>query len=552
MSARIVKVRIDGESEHLVPVGTPVMAILGRKDAEGRTILGAVLNNRLVSLSTPIRGASRLKPVTEQDREGVAIYRRSISLVLIQASREVFPQLRLRIGQSFGDGYFFDYSGPDEVDEAALRKIEARMRELVAEDRPFNEELMDIDEAIELFAHEGAIERVRLLKTMRVPTVPVVSVGSVHTMLHGPVAPAAGGLGGFELAGYNDGLILRFPDPSVRKREIEDMPRLFKVYRDTRRWNEILGVANVGQFNELCISGAVNEIVKVAEGLHEKKIAEIADRVLAREGVKLVLIAGPSSSGKTTFAKRLSVQLRVNGVRPVALSLDDYYVDRDRTPRDEEGKLDFEAIEALDLALLNEQLEKLLKGERVETPRYDFHAGTRAPREKWQPLQLGPTDLLVLEGIHGLNERLTSSVPASRKFRCYVSALTQLTIDHHERIFTSDSRLLRRIVRDRLYRGYRAERTIEMWPSVRRGEQRHIFPFQESADAIFNSALVYEPAVLKTYAERFLLEVPTDSPSFVEADRLLRFLALFVPVFAEEVPQTSILREFIGGSSFAY
>jgi uridine kinase len=552
MSARIVKVRIQGQPEHLVPVGTPVMAILGRKDAEGRSILGAVLNNRLTSLSTPIRGASKLRPVTERDREGVAIYRRSISLVLIQAAREMYREARLRIGQSFGDGYFFDYTGPDEIDEEMLKKIEARMREIIAEDRPFVEEQMDIDEAIELFAREGAIERVRLLKTLRVPTIPVVSIGDVHTMLHGPVAPAAGGLGGFLLALYNGGFILHFPDPSTARREIVDMPRMFKVYRDTRRWNEILGVANVGQFNELCISGAVNEIVKVAEGLHEKKIAEIADRALARDGVKLVLIAGPSSSGKTTFAKRLSVQLRVNGVRPVALSLDDYYVDRDRTPKDEEGKPDFEAIEALDLALLNEQLEKLLKGERVDTPRYDFHTGKRAGKDKWNSLQLGPSDVLVLEGIHGLNERLTASVPHGQKFRCYVSALTQLTIDHHERIFTSDSRLLRRIVRDRLYRGYRAERTIEMWPSVRRGEQKHIFPFQESADAIFNSALVYEPAVLKTYAERFLLEVPTDSPAFVEADRLLRFLSLFVPVFAEEVPQTSILREFIGGSSFAY
>lgn len=552
MTARIVKVQIDGQPEHLVPVGTPVMAILGRKDPQGRSILGAVLNNRLVSLSTPIRGSSRLRPVTEEDREGTPIYRRSISLVLVQAKHEVAPEGKLRIGQSLGEGYFYEWSGPQPLTEEKVRQIEERMRVIVAEDRPFLEEQMDIDEAIGLFEREGSVERVRLLKTLRVATVPVVSVGDSHTLMHGPVAPAAGGLGGFELARYNGGLILRFPDPSSRRREISDMPRLFKVYRDTRRWNDIVGVASVGQFNELCINGEVNEVVKIAEGLHEKKIAEIADLVLAREGVKLVLIAGPSSSGKTTFAKRLSIQLRVNGVRPVALSLDDYYVDRVKTPRDEDGNFDFEAIEALDLELLNEQLQALIKGERVETPRYDFTTGRRVPRDRWRPLQLGPNDLLLLEGIHGLNERLTHAVPAAMKFRCYVSALTQLMVDNHERIFTSDSRLFRRIVRDRLYRGYRAERTIEMWPSVRRGEQRHIFPFQEQSDAIFNSALVYEPAVLKTYAERFLLEVPTNSPSFVEADRLLKFLGLFVPVFAEEVPQTSILREFIGGSSFAY
>jgi uridine kinase len=551
MTARIVKVQIQGGSQHLVPVGTPVMAILGRTDARGESILGAVLNNRLVSLATPVRGPSKLEPVTLQHRQGQAIFRRSISIVLIQAVHEVLPQARLRIGQSLSDGYFFEWQGP-ALTAPLVQEIEAQMRAIVAEDRPFVEEPMDVDEAIELFERTGAPERVRLLKTLRVATVPVVWIGDVPTLLHGPVAPAAGGIGGFALALYNGGLILQFPDGSEGSREINDMPRVFKVYRDTRRWNEILGVADVGQFNEVCINGAVNEIVKVAEGLHEKKVAQIADRVLAREGAKLVLIAGPSSSGKTTFAKRLSVQLRVNGVRPVALSLDDYYVDRDRTPLDEEGKPDFEAIEAIDLTLLNEHLERLLDGEKVDTPRYDFATGRRAPPTKWRALQLGGADLLLVEGIHGLNERLTAAIPAAHKFRCYVSALTQLTVDAHERIFTSDSRLLRRIVRDRLFRGYHAERTIEMWPSVRRGETRHIFPFQEQSDAIFNSALVYEPAVLKIYAERFLLEVPTQSPSFPEADRLLRFLALFVPVFAEEVPQTSILREFIGGSTFSY
>lgn len=552
MSARIVKVRIEGQQEHLVPVGTPLMALLGRKDAGGRPILGAILNNRIVSLATPIRGAARLCPVTEENREGTVIYRRSISIVLLQAVYEVAREGRLVIGQSLGEGYFFEWVGPNPLTEEKVREIEVRMRQIVAEDRPFVEEQMDIDEAIDLFAREGAHERVRLLKTLRVTTVPVVSIGEVHVLAHGPVATAAGGLEGFELALYNGGLILRFPGPSARKREVAEMPRLFKVYRDTRRWNEILGVADVGQFNELCISGAVGEVVKVAEALHEKRIAEIADQVAAHKAVKLVTIAGPSSSGKTTFAKRLSVQLRVNGTRPVALSLDDYYIDREKTPKDADGKPDFEAIEAIDLELLNEHLDKLMKGERVETPRYDFATGKRAPKTKWHSLQLNPGDVLLVEGIHGLNERLTQAVPGEHKFRVYVSALTQLTVDNSERIFTSDSRLLRRIVRDRHFRGYRAERTIDMWPSVRRGEQMHIFPFQERADAIFNSALVYEPAVLKIYAERFLLEVPTDSPSFAEADRLLRFLSLFVPIFSEEVPHSSILREFIGGSSFHY
>jgi uridine kinase len=551
MPERIVKVHLEGRGEHLVPVGTPVMAVLGRFQGE-RPILGAVLNNRLVSLSTPIRGTARVRGVTESDHEGTPIYRRSISIMLAQAAREVAADGRLSIGQSLGEGYFFEWIGPKAMTPELVTAFEARMRRIVTEDRPFVEEQMDIGEAIELFAREGAAERVRLLKTSRHKSVPVVSLGGAHHLLHGPVAPAAGGLDRFSVVPYSDGLILNFPGIDPKQREVPDTPRLFKVYRDTRRWNEIIGVADVGQFNELCIDGGVGEIVKVAESLHEKKIGEIADRVMARDGCKLVLIAGPSSSGKTTFSKRLGVQLRVAGARPVALSLDDYYVDREQTPRDADGKYDFEALEAIDIALLNEHLQRLLAGERVDTPRFEFTTGKRAPRDAWKPLQLGPTDLLILEGIHGLNEKLTPAVPQSQKFRAYVSALTQLKVDDHERVFTSDSRLIRRIVRDRLYRGYTAVRTIDMWPSVRRGEKLHIFPFQEHADAIFNSALVYEPAVLKTYAERFLLQVPTDSPAFVEADRLLRFLGLFVTVFPEEVPQTSILREFIGGSSFAY
>ncbi len=551
MTERIVKVHIE-DREHLVPVGTPIMAVIGRLDPTGKHILGAVLNNRLVSLSTPIRGAARVRPVRADDPEGTPIYRRSVSILLAQAAREIAPQGRLSIGQSLGEGYFFEWMGSAALDDDTVAAIEERMRAIALEDRPFIEEQVDINEAIAMFACEGATDRVRLLKTRRLTTVPVVSLGDEHHLLHGPVVPAAGGLDRFHLARYNGGIILHFPGIDPKQREVPDTPRLFKVYRDTREWNEIVGVAHVGQFNELCIDGGVRELVKVAEALHEKKVADIADRVLAREDCKLVLVAGPSASGKTTFSKRLSVQLQVSGRRPIAISLDDYYVDREKTPKDADGKPDFEAIEAIDIALLNDHLGRLLRGETVYTPRFDFQSGKRTSRADWRPLSLRAEDMIIIEGIHGLNERLTPAVPPERKFRTYVSALTQLTIDHHERVFTSDSRLIRRLVRDRLYRGYSAARTIEMWPSVRRGEQLHIFPFQEQADAIFNSALVYEPAVLKTYAERFLLQVPMDAPSYVEADRLLGFLSLFVTVFPEEVPQTSILREFIGGSSFAY
>ena len=554
MSPKIVRVQIEGRPEQNCSVGTPLLDIVGDKDDAGESYLGAIVNNRLVSLAAPLLAPANIRPLTARCREGLQIYRRSISLVLVQAAFEVAPLARLRIGQSIGDAYFFEWIASTPLDAATVQAIGARMRSLVAEDHPFDIERCDINEAIELFKAEGDEARVRLLKTRRDPLVALVSLAQgVHSICFNPVAPSTGPLAGFELAFYNDGLILRFPDPSPSKHhEIHDMPGIFRVYRETRRFNEQLGVGDVGQFNDVCISGGVGEIVKIAEARHEKGIANIADQIASRRGVRLVLIAGPSSSGKTTFSKRLSIQLRVCGLRPVALSLDDYYVNRVNTPLDADGKYDFETIDALDLAFLNEQLSRLLNGELVHTPRYNFTTGERVPQDKWRPMKLGPNDLLVVEGIHGLNERLTSAIPAEQKFRIYISALTQLTIDDHERVFTSDSRLIRRIVRDRLYRGYTAEKTIEMWPSVRRGEQHHIFPFQEQADAVFNSTLVYEHAVLKTYAERFLLQVPTGSAAFVEAERLLRFLSLFVSIFPEEVPPTSLLREFIGGSSFSY
>jgi uridine kinase len=314
-----------------------------------------------------------------------------------------------------------------------------------------------------------------------------------------------------------------------------------------------LGIANLGQLNQLIIKGESAEVIRIAESLHEKKVAQIADQINERrDKVKLVLIAGPSSSGKTTFSKRLSLQLMVNGIRPVALSTDNFYVDREKTPLDEDGKYDFECIEAIDLELFNEVLVGLLRGEKVLAPRFDFPSGTRRPKEKWVPMQLEPGQVLVVEGIHGLNERLTQAVANDEKFRIYISALTQLAIDDHNRIFTSDTRFLRRIVRDRLFRGYSAASTIETWPRVRRGEMRDIFPYQEEADVMFNSALVYEQAFLRLYAERFLLEVPQNHPSFVDAYRLLRFVQSFVPLFDAPVPQTSILREFVGGSGFKY
>ncbi|HUK12205.1 MAG TPA: hypothetical protein VLW17_02800 [Thermoanaerobaculaceae bacterium] len=427
------------------------------------------------------------------------------------------------------------------------------MNEICAEDRPFQRRSVTIEEAESIFRANHEESKLALLTVRRHSTLAVVSCGEFVDIAHGTAAPSTGRVRGFALVPYEDGLLLRFGRNSdaAHLPALPSQPKLFAAYRETRRWNGLLGVANVGSLNRMCLSGEVSELIRIAEGFHEKKIAQIADAIAAQaKRVRVVLVAGPSASGKTTFIRRLAIQLRVNGIRPVGLSLDNYFVDRERTPLDARGKPDYEALEALDVELFNADLAGLLRGEEIEQPRYDFVRGRRADRDLWQRQRLDPDQVLLVEGIHGLNHRLTASVPEESKYRVFISALTQLTLDDHNRIFTSDARLLRRIVRDHLFRGHPATRTLEMWSSVRRGEARGIFPFQEEADVIFNSALVYEPAVLRVYAERFLLEVPREHPAYTEAYRLLRFLAWFVPVFQDEVPRTSILREFIGGSAF--
>ncbi len=556
-TARSVRVRIKGKTLE-VPHGSSVGEVLtahGLAGAGGQRVLAAIVHQRCVDLSFPLGAPTEIIPVDYTSREGVLVYRRTASIVLIEAARQLFPGVRISIGQALGNGYFYELHRPEKVGAEDLARLDQRMRELVAQDLPLTIEQVSLGEAREIFARLGLPDKQLLLQTWWEPFVPLVRFGEFCDVHHSPCAPSTGYLTSFQLVHEPPGLILRFP-PRGRLaplRPYQHTPKLFKTYRETRAWNEILGVENVGQLNALCIKGEAGELIRVAEGLHEKKIAQIADLIAsAADRVKLVLIAGPSASGKTTFSKRLSLQLLVNGIRPVALSMDNFYVNRVDTPRDSEGNYDFEAIEAIDLALFNEVLAHLLRGEEVLSPRFDFQTGQRRPRELWQPLKIGPGQVLVVEGIHGLNDRLTPAVPDAQKFKVYVSALTQLCVDDHNRIFTSDSRFLRRIVRDRRYRGYSAADTIDSWPRVRQGEMKHIFPFQEQADVMFNSALVYEQAALRPYAERFLLEVPQDHPSFVDAYRLLKFVSHFVPIFDESVPQISILREFIGGSAFKY
>jgi uridine kinase len=555
MNERTVHVRI-GDEQLDVPYRTPVGEILRSRHDKNQPLLAAIVHRRCVDLTFPITAPTEIVPVDYTSREGVLVYRRTASLLLLDAARQLFPGARVRIGQALGNGYFYEVQRPEGLSADDVALLDKRMREMVKQDIPLSTETMNIEEARQLFATLGFENKVRLLQTWWEPFVTLVRCGESWDIHHYPVAPSVGCLRSFDLHLHAPGLILRFPPRGKLQavRPYQHTPKLFHTYRETRQWNEILGLENVGQLNELAIKGESGELIRIAEGLHEKKIAQIADSICekASEEIKLVLIAGPSASGKTTFSKRLSLQLLVNGVRPVSLSMDNFYVNRESTPRDDEGNYDFEAIEAIDLALFNEVLVALLRGEQALSPRFNFNTGQRRPKDQWIPMRLERGQVLVVEGIHGLNDRLTQAVPNAQKFKVYVSALTQLCIDDHNRIFTSDSRFLRRIVRDRMFRGYSAAATIESWPRVRHGEMRHIFPFQEHADVMFNSALVYEQAVLRSAAERFLLEVPPDHASFVDAYRLLKFIGNFVPIFDEKVPQISILREFIGGSAFKY
>lgn len=539
---------------HVVEAGTRVDEFLRAVDGEiDDTVLAALVNRRQVMLDFPLRGAADLELVCYGSREGESVYKRSVGLLLYEAATRLVPEIRLVVGQSLGNCYHYQVRGDHPSMAELAQKLEQEMVRLRDQRLPFLRESMTVEEIEILFEKLGRRDTLDLLNTRRTSTVHTLRCGQYVDLAHGPAVPHTGCLTTFGVIPYGDGLMLRFPRRSDRTRLPAFNPKV-KLYRaavETRAWQEVLGVHHVGQLNRICIDGEVRHLVRIAEGLHEKKIAAIADEILHRRPeLRLVTVAGPSSSGKTTFVRRLGIQLRVNGLQPVSVSLDDYYVDREKTPRDDQGNLDFEALEAIDLALFNEHLEALLAGRTIRTPRYDFVSGRRVSEEKWSPLRLAEDQVLMIEGIHGLNGRLAAAVPESQRFRVFVSALSQLAIDDHNRIFTSDARLIRRIVRDRLFRGFSAERTLGLWDRVRRGEGRWIYPFQEAADVMFNSALAYEPAVLRVWAERFLLQVPRTSPHYAEAYRLLKFLSLFVSVVSDEVPQTSILREFIGGSSF--
>ncbi len=514
-------------------------------------IVAARVDNDLKDLSHSPGPGSQVEFIDLYHQDGMRIYRRSLTFLLIAAARDLFPQGLVKVEHSLGKGLYCEIQGAGPLTRAGVAALERRMRELVRENLPFIKERMSVEEAREIFSGQGDTDKYELLKYRPKVHLDVYSLGGLRDYLYGYLVPGTGYLKHFALKFYMPGLILRFPDEGrpTALPPYEEQPKLFEVFREAENWGAILGVDTVGTLNSHIERGQGADILRVAEALHEKKVARIADIITReQERLKLVLIAGPSSSGKTSFAQRLRIQLLVNGIKTLPISMDDYFLDREKTPLDEKGDYDFEALEAVDVDLFNEHLLALIREEEVEVPTYNFKLGRRELGGR--QLKLDKGRLLMLEGIHGLNERLTEAIPRGSKLKVYVSALTSLNMDRHNRIHTTDTRLLRRIVRDSQFRCHQAAETIKRWPSVRRGEEKNIFRFQEESDVMFNSALTYELAVLKNFAEPLLRDIPLDAPEYMEAKRLLHFLQYFLPFEPDEVPFNSILREFIGKSCF--
>jgi uridine kinase len=532
----------------LAPSELPVQGTPSPED--GAPVVAVMIQGRLRELTTALTEDAEITPVTTAEGDGVRIYRRSLSFLLLAAAAEVFPGVEVSIEHSASTvgGYYCEVQGRDPFTQAELDAIEVRMRELVQLDAPITKRPMSVAEAMEVFRRRGEHERVRLMAHREKETVVLHTLSGRQEYFQGYLAPSTGCLKYFALRAFPPGFLLQFPHQS-RPTEIAPItpyPKLFAVFEEAGHLLDRLGVRSAGALNDAVVSGRLAEVSLVGEAIHEARIAGIASEIAAMgDRVKLVLIAGPSSSGKTTFSKRLAVQLLANGRRPYPVGLDDYFVDREKTPRDASGQFDYECLEAVDVGLFNENLLSLMSGRATTLPHYVFKTGRR---ETGVTVTLTPDDIIIVEGIHGLNPALVPSVPPDRVYRIYVSALTQLNLDRYNRVSTTDCRLIRRIVRDAATRGYNATQTLKRWESVTAGEKQHIFPFQENSDAIFNSALIHELAVLRPLAEPLLLQVRHDSPEYIEANRLLSFLQWFVPAKSDPVPDNSILREFIGGS----
>lgn len=540
------------------PTGTRVQAVLGTHSAEGVPYVAALYNHDVVGLNSPVEVNGILSGLTAGDEHGWRVLQRSMGFLLAMAVHRRFPASGFRVQHSIGAGLFCtlhadgtDRDGP--IPAPVLASLTEEMRALVAADLPVCLRRMGYIEAVRLFEDGGQDDKLNLLRHRNSPTVDVLCCDSFFDLHQGTLVGRTGLLSLFELRPSESGFVLHMPSREAPDRlpEFQPQPHLLRIYREHMEWGRILGVQTVGQLNEAIFDKRIHEVIQMAEALHEKKLALIAAQIAGRApGVKFVLIAGPSSAGKTTTAKRLATHLRVDGLRPVVLGTDDYFVGDERNPLDEHGKPDYEHIEALDLDAFNADLNALLEGRAVPRRIFDFRA--KEPVVTAEQLALGSDGILVIEGLHGLNPRLTGQVARERKFLIYLSALTQLGLDANNRVSTTDNRLIRRIVRDNQFRGHSALRTMRLWPSVRRGEERWIFPFQHLADATFNSSLDYELAVLKPYVETLLTEIKPDVPEYADARRLMGFLQNFYAIPSDAVPGDSILREYIGDSQLQY
>ncbi len=534
------------EGPRRAPVGEFLKLL---KDSSPSPIVGAVINSELRELTYPIEIESRVRPVTMSEPDGMLIYRRSLTFLLDTAFEELFPSEILTIDHSVSSGGFYcEIVGGKVLTDQELARLEAYMLELVGMNLPFTKREVPILEAIAYFEAKGYMDKVRLLSHRAKDYLVLYRLLDHQDYHHGYMLPSTGYLSWFQLYPTNGGFTLHFPRKSspTALLPLTEYPKLLAAFRQYGKWLDRLGIGNVGALNDGIKAGKIQELILTSEALHEQHVAEIAGQIAERsDTVRIILISGPSSSGKTTFSKRLSVQLLSQGLSPYPVEMDNFFVSRDDTPRDETGAFDFESLKALNTDQLDQVLSKLIDGQEVQMPRYNFKKGQQDPGDV---VRLSPGQLIILEGIHGLNPELLHTIPVEHTYRIYVSALTQLNLDYHNRISTTDTRLIRRIVRDARERGYTARDTIARWDSVRRGEKLNIFPYQENAAVMFNSALAYELSALKPVAEPLLRQVPFGTHEYIEAKRLLAFLEWFLPIDSDLIPDNSILREFIGGS----
>lgn len=554
MNQEMVKVTIDGK-EHEYAIGTTYREIVDEYQeevAEAPVIL-VMADGKLRELQKKLKGDCTLEFVTTKDHIGFETYKRTVCLVLLRAIYDVAGKENIEkvmIHYSVGNGYYFTMAGKAVLDQHFLDNVKTRMQELADMCTPIGKRSVNTDDAVSLFHHHRMYDKEKLFRFRRVSKVNIYNIGYYEDYFYGYMADHAGYVKYFDLKLYDEGFVLELPtrkNPSVIS-PFRPEGKIFQVQKESQEWAEKMDISYVGDLNNHITKEGISNILLVQEALQEAKISDIAQRIVLEGNKKFIMIAGPSSSGKTSFSHRLSIQLLAHGMKPHPIGVDNYFKNREETPLDEYGEKNYECLEAIDVEQFNKDMLALLRGERIELPVFNFKTGHR--EYKGDFLQLGPEDVLVIEGIHGLNDKLSYALPAESKFKIYISALTQLNIDEHNRIPTTDGRLLRRIVRDARTRGTSAKDTIARWPSVRRGEESNIFPYQEQADVMFNSALVYELACLKVYAEPLLFGIDKSEPEYLEAKRLLKFLDYFISVPSEDIPHNSLLREFVGGSCF--